>query len=80
MPNPPYSDGARKAGISGVMKVEAIVTTEGKLEDIRIQSGLPGGLNKNALDTLKSWRCKPATKDGKPIPVLVPFEINFRLH
>lgn len=80
MPNPPHSDGARKAGISGVIRVEALVTTEGKLTDMRILSGLPGGLNKNALDTLKTWRCKPATRHGKPIPVVVPFEINFRLY
>ena len=78
MPNPPYSDGAHKAGISGVIKVEAIVNTEGKLTDMRILAGLPGGLNKNAIDTLKTWRCKPASKDGKPVPVVVPFEINFR--
>lgn len=80
MPNPPYSDGARKAGISGGLKVEAIVTTDGKLTNMRILRGLPGGLNKNAMDTLKAWRCKPATKDNKPVPVVVPFELNFRLY
>jgi TonB family protein len=80
MPNPPYSDGARKARISGALRVEAIVNKDGKLEDLRILAGLPGGLNKNALDTLKTWRCKPATKDNQPVSVVSMFEVNFRLY
>lgn len=80
MPNPPYSDNAGKAAISGAVEIEAIIATQGSLENLRILSGLPGGLNRNALNTLKTWRCKPATKDGKPVPVATTFEINFRLY
>ena len=80
MPNPPYSENARKFRISGSLLVEAVITSEGKLEDPRIVRGLPGGLNENALATLKNWRCDPALKDGKPVAVVVPFEVNFRLY
>lgn len=80
MPNPPYSDAARKARLSGSLMVEAIITPQGTLEGLRIVRGLPGGLNQNALATLKTWRCSPSLKDGQPVPVAVPFEVNFRLY
>jgi hypothetical protein len=30
---------------------------------------------------MRTWRCKPVTgPNGKPVPVLVPFEVTFRLY
>jgi hypothetical protein len=78
MPGPPSPENARKFGISAGLKAEAIVTAEGKLVNLRILWGLPAGLNKSTLDTLKTWRCKPALKDGKPVAVATTFELNFR--
>jgi hypothetical protein len=40
MPNPPYTDEARKARSSGVILVEAIVGADGRLTNIRIVRGL----------------------------------------
>jgi periplasmic protein TonB len=80
MPNPPYSDGARKLELSGTVTAEAVVNSNGKLENIRIVRGMPGDLNKTVITTMRTWRCHPALKDGKPVPVLVPFTTTFRLY
>ena len=80
MPNPPYSDAARTAKLSGTILVEGIVTTDGKVTSPRNIKGLPLGLNESILDTLKTWRCKPALQNGVPVSVLVPFEVTFRLY
>jgi TonB family protein len=80
MPNPPYSDGARKLKIIGTVTAEAIVNLQGTLENIRIVRGLPGGVNETTIATMRSWRCHPALKDGKPVPVVVPFTVTFRLY
>jgi protein TonB len=80
MPNPPYSEGARKFRISGTLQVEGIINLEGKLENLRIVRGMPGGLNKTALATLQTWRCNPGLKDSKPVAVVVPFQVTFRLY
>jgi outer membrane biosynthesis protein TonB len=33
------------------------------------------------LETLKSWRCKPAIDpEGKSVPVRIPFEVTFRIY
>lgn len=80
MPNPRYSEGARKLKLSGTVTAEAVVNSEGKLENIRIVRGMPGGLNEIVVATMRTWRCHPALKDGKPVPVVVPFATTFRLY
>ena len=80
MPNPPYSDGARKLKLSGSFISEAVINSQGKLENIRIVRGLPGGLNETTIATMRSWQCHPALKDDKPVAVLVQFTVIFRLY
>jgi Gram-negative bacterial TonB protein C-terminal len=80
MPNPPYTDAAREAKISGVVLVDAIVTLEGTVESPLVIKGLPGGLNDVTRKTMETWRCKPALKDNQPVATVVQFEVNFRLY
>jgi TonB family protein len=81
MPNPPYSEEARKAKYSGTVLVEAIISVDGKVTPQRVIRSPGLGLDENTLQTMKTWRCKPATgPNGKLVPVLVPFEVNFRLY
>ncbi len=80
MPNPPYTDEARATKLSGVIILEAIVTTRGAVEVMRVVRGLPYGLNEEAIRTMETWRCTPSTKDGRPVSTLVTFEVNFRLY
>jgi TonB family protein len=80
MPNPSYSERARKYKVNGTLEAEAIVNSDGKLENIRIVRGFPYGLNENTITTMQTWRCNPAHKDGKPVPTLVQFEVNFQVY
>lgn len=80
MPNPPYSDGALKLKLSGTVTAEAVINLEGKLENIRIVRGMPVGLNETTIATMRTWRCHPALRDGKPVPVLTSFTVTYRLH
>jgi outer membrane biosynthesis protein TonB len=80
MPNPPYSEGARKFQMSGIITVDAVLNAKGRPENVRIVGGLPGGLNELTIATMKDWRCDPALKDGKPVPTRVQFQVNFRLY
>lgn len=80
MPNPPYTERARESKLSGTVLAEAVINSEGKLENVRIVQGLPGGLNEMTIATMKTWQCNPAQKNGKPVPFLVYFEVTFRLY
>jgi periplasmic protein TonB len=81
MPNPPYSDEARKAKYSGTVLVEAIVTIDGRVTNPRVIKSPGLGLDESTINTLRTWRCKPANgPNGKPVNVQVPFEVTFRLY
>jgi protein TonB len=81
MPNPPYSDEARKAKYSGVVMVEAVITVDGRVTNPRVIRSPGLGLDESTINTMRTWRCKPVTgPNGKPVPVIVPFEVTFRLY
>jgi TonB family protein len=80
MTNPSYTDDARNAKFSGTILVEGYIGTGGQVRVQRILKGAPYGLNDSARQTINTWKCDPSLLDGKPVPVIVPFEINFRLY
>jgi hypothetical protein len=53
MPNP-QSEEARKFQLSGSIFVDAVLNSEGKLENVRIIRGLPNGLNEVTLATIEN--------------------------
>jgi TonB family protein len=80
-PNPSYSPKARQDRVSGVVVLSAIVTLDGRPDQISVLRKLHPDLDANSVATLKTWRLIPCeTPDGTPIPVRVDFEVSFRLY
>jgi protein TonB len=80
MPAPPGTNAARAARFQGTIQAEGTVTVDGRVEHIKIVKAAGLGLDESVMQTMKTWKCKPAVgKDGKPIAVTVPFQFNFRL-
>ncbi len=80
MTNPAYSEEARKLRVDGTIDLEGVVTTEGRVEQVRIVQGLPGGLNEQAIAAAEKWRCAPVLIDDLSIARVIKFQINFRLY
>jgi len=78
-PQPQYTEEARKAKIQGVVIAQAIIDIEGRVGSVRILKGLPHGLSESAIETLKTWRFRPATLEGEPVAVYYNLTMNFRL-
>jgi len=76
-PNPPYTEEARQAHFSGAVLVEALVDLDGKVKPLRVVYDGPG-LGEVTRKTMETWKCRPALLNGKPVPTVVPFEVNFR--
>ena len=79
--HPPYTDEARKAGISGTVTVQCIVRIDGTADSCRVLKGLGYGLDESAVKTIeKEGRFTPAkVKDkaiGGPINITIFFSIN----
>ena len=80
-PDPLYSPKARAAKLQGTVVLDVVVTAEGRAEQIVVSKSLGMGLDENAITAVKEWKFKPAIgPDGKPVPVRIPIEVNFRLY
>ena len=77
--DPDYTPEARAAGIQGTVLVQATITPEGRATDLKVLHSLDVGLDEKALECVATWRFRPATKSGSPVPVPVQIEVNFRL-
>jgi TonB family protein len=76
---PVYSDQARQAGISGIVILEVLVDAAGNVADAWVLKPLPYGLDQAALQAVRQWKFKPATKEGSPVPVVFTVSVNFKL-
>jgi protein TonB len=79
---PKYTSEAMRARIQGVVVVEAVVDTDGKVDRVRIKESLDKdyGLDQAAVEAAGQWEFEPGTFEGKPAPVLITFTLEFRLH
>jgi TonB family protein len=79
-PDPQYTEDARVAGREGTCVLWLIVDADGKTRDIKVARRLGMGLDENAIEAVRTWRFKPARKDGKPVAVQINVEVDFRLY
>jgi len=79
-PTPEYTDAARTAKFKGNLVVLVTVSAEGRPLDVRVARGLPFGLNRSSLETVRTWTFQPATSGGVPVQTQVPVEVTFRLY
>jgi TonB family protein len=78
-PDPAYSEEARKAKYQGTVVLWIIVDAVGAVTDCRVVKPLGLGLDEKAVETVKTWKFKPAQRNGTPVPVRVMVEVSFRL-
>jgi TonB family protein len=78
-PSPPLTKGATTSDFQGTVEAEAKITVEGTIENIKILKSPNPALNESVIETMKTWKCKPATlPGGEPIPRTVTFQINLK--
>jgi protein TonB len=77
-PKPVYPPLARQARIQGTVKLEAVISKDGTIENLTVVSGHPL-LIQAALDAVKQWRYKPTMLNGVPVEVVTTVDVNFTL-
>lgn len=77
---PVYSDAYRRARIGGIVMVEAVISKEGVVEEVRLLKSLVPDLDAAAMDAVRQFTFEPGKLDGKPVPVIFPVAIGFMLH
>jgi protein TonB len=79
-PDPEFSDEARRAKYQGVCVVSLIVDSQGNPQRVRVVRPLGMGLDEKALEAVRQYKFKPAVFQGKPVPVEINIEVNFRIY
>lgn len=78
-PEPAYSEEARKAKYQGTVVLWIVVDASGAVVDSKVAKPLGLGLDEKAMETVRTWKFKPAMKNNVPVPVHVMVEVSFRL-
>jgi protein TonB len=74
---PVYPRLARNARVTGTVVLEAIVTEEGKVAEIKVISGHPL-LVQAAIDCVKEWEYEPTLLNGIPTPIILTAKVHFK--
>jgi TonB family protein len=84
MPAPPYTSQAKKDKVQGAVVAAVDVDSGGnvagvKLTTASVSRNLTDGLDQSVVDTVRTWKFKPALKKGKPVPVTLHLQVTFNL-
>jgi protein TonB len=79
-PEPEFSEEARKAKYQGVVVLNIIVGTDGRVHNPRVVRSLGMGLDEKAMEGVKTWKFDPSKKDGRAVAVEMNIEVAFNLY
>lgn len=77
-PRPEYPPLAKMARIQGSVRLEAIISRDGTIQDLKVLSGHPL-LVKSALEAVQRWRYQPTLLNGEAVEVITEIDVNFTL-
>jgi TonB family protein len=84
VPPPPYTPQAKKDKVEGAIVAAVDVDASGnvagvKLTAVSLSKSVSEGLDESVINTVRTWKFKPAMNKDKPVPVKVHLQVNFRL-
>ncbi|MBZ5516473.1 MAG: energy transducer TonB [Acidobacteriia bacterium] len=77
-PAPTYPLAAQRARLQGVVRLEALIATDGTIQNLRALGGHPW-LVPAALEAVARWRYQPTLLNGEPVEVITNIEVKFTL-
>jgi TonB family protein len=75
---PIYPPDALKAGVQGIVIIEATIGTNGAVEDAHVLRSIPQ-LDQAALDAVRQWEFSPTLINGEPAAIIMSVTVNFQL-
>ena len=75
---PIYPPIAKASGVSGTVKLDAIISKDGTVKDLRVVSG-PAQLRQAAIRSASTWRYRPFTTNNEPREVETTINVVFSL-
>jgi len=79
-PAAPYTEQARMSKIQGTVRLLVSIDAQGNVSGTSVANALESSLDKSAADTVRTWKFKPATRHGIPVPATVAVNVEFKLY
>jgi protein TonB len=77
-PHPEYPPLAKMARIQGTVRLDAVISKDGTIQDLKVISGHPL-LVRAALEAVQRWRYQPTLLNGDAVEVATEIDVNFTL-
>jgi TonB family protein len=75
---PQYPEMAKRARVQGTVILEATISPQGRVTDVKVLRGIPM-LDNAAMSAVREWTYTPTMLNGVPVPVIMSVTVNFRL-
>ena len=77
--NPVYPDNLLRTEQQGNVLLIGRIDTEGRVRDLLVVSTTHKDFSPAAIEAVRAWQFRPATRDGKPVEVFANVAVRFRL-
>ncbi|HUI42740.1 MAG TPA: TonB family protein [Terriglobia bacterium] len=77
-PQPEYPQIAKMARVQGTVRLAAVISEGGTIQELRVISGPPLLVN-SAMEAVRRWRYQPTLLNGEPVQVDTEIDVNFTL-
>jgi len=76
---PLYPDDAKAAGITGMVILEVLLDTEGRVKQAAVLRHATPSLDQAALSAVQQWVYQPTLLNGAPVEVVFTVTVNFSM-
>jgi TonB family protein len=79
-PEPGFTEEARRNGVTGTVRLRAILSASGEVRNVTTIKGLPDGLTEKAISAARQIKFRPAELNGRAVSQYVVLEYNFNIY
>ncbi len=77
--DPVYPESLLKTERQGNVLIAGVIDAKGQVGDLHVVATSNNGFTQPAIDAVRQWRFRPATKNGKAIPIFINAGVRFRI-
>ena len=76
---PAYPSELSRQGVEGVVLLDCLLSDSGTIDSVAVVKGVHPRLDSSAVAAIRGFKFSPAMSAGRPVPVLLQYEIPFSL-
>ena len=77
--NPEYPEVALRNRIEGIVYLEAVISRDGQVMDVRVTGTLNSFCDNAAIKAVRQWKFDPGTMNGTPVDVIMSLTVVFKI-